>query len=341
MTISALMNASPIPLLDWRQLPPLPDPCGFASSFVGTAGEALIVAGGANFPDRQLWEGGKKRWDDRVFVLEPNAEQWRLAGRLPGPLAYGVSVSIEQGVLCIGGSDETRHYESVFLLRLEGGNVVIEPYPSLPKPVAMAAGARVGNIIYVAGGIACGGAADPLREFYALDLNDIAAGWKTLEPWPGPGRSQAVAAAHQNDFYLFTGLGRAPAEEGASKPIYLSDAYKYSPTAGWTRLPDLPHPAVAAASPAPVSRNGDVLVFGGVDGQGGGRPQDFHQVPRRIQIYSSKLNAWRAGGQTPVARVCVNTTVWQGAWVLPSGERSSGVRSPEVWSVRVQDAEAR
>src|SRR5262245_23532811 len=35
----------------WTQLPPLPDREGFAGAFAGVTGGALIVAGGANFPD--------------------------------------------------------------------------------------------------------------------------------------------------------------------------------------------------------------------------------------------------------------------------------------------------
>jgi hypothetical protein len=31
---------------------------------------ALIVAGGANFPDKAVWEGGRKHWYDNIFVLE-------------------------------------------------------------------------------------------------------------------------------------------------------------------------------------------------------------------------------------------------------------------------------
>ena len=35
----------------WGELPAIPDNFGFAGSFSGVSGDALIVAGGANFPD--------------------------------------------------------------------------------------------------------------------------------------------------------------------------------------------------------------------------------------------------------------------------------------------------
>ena len=46
--------------LTWKQLPPLPDKLGFAGSFAGVSGGALIVAGGANFPEAMPWAGGPK-----------------------------------------------------------------------------------------------------------------------------------------------------------------------------------------------------------------------------------------------------------------------------------------
>jgi len=54
----------------WKPLPPIPDPVGVAAPFAGVSGGALIVAGGANFPDRPPWQGGTKVWHDAVWVLD-------------------------------------------------------------------------------------------------------------------------------------------------------------------------------------------------------------------------------------------------------------------------------
>jgi N-acetylneuraminic acid mutarotase len=70
---SARANAS----LRWKALPPLPDREGFAASFAGVSGGALIVAGGANFPDKRPWEKGKKIWYASVFVLEKADSAWK------------------------------------------------------------------------------------------------------------------------------------------------------------------------------------------------------------------------------------------------------------------------
>lgn len=39
---------------EWAKLAPLPDKEGFASPFAGVIAGKLVVAGGANFPDKNL-----------------------------------------------------------------------------------------------------------------------------------------------------------------------------------------------------------------------------------------------------------------------------------------------
>lgn len=70
---------------EWSPLPPLPDAHGVAGAFAGVAGGALLVAGGANFPDGPPWQGGTKAWTDRIWVLDRPDGAWREAGRLTGP----------------------------------------------------------------------------------------------------------------------------------------------------------------------------------------------------------------------------------------------------------------
>lgn len=86
----------------WTALPSLPDQEGFAGPFAGTHNGALLVAGGAKFPDKMPWQGGRKAWYNRVFVLESPEDHWKEAGALPRPLGYGVSVSTNKGVVCMG-----------------------------------------------------------------------------------------------------------------------------------------------------------------------------------------------------------------------------------------------
>jgi|GEM_PF-6551016 len=76
-----------------------------AGPFADIHDDILIVAGGANFP-QPVWEN-EKAWLDRIYVLDLKqpSPQWRDAGQLPRPIAYGAAVSTPDGVVCMGGAD--------------------------------------------------------------------------------------------------------------------------------------------------------------------------------------------------------------------------------------------
>src|SRR5882672_4574316 len=130
------LTAMPAQEIRWSRLPPIPDREGFAYPFAGVSNGALIVAGGANFPDKKPWEGGTKRWYDTVFVLERPDGEWKVAGKLPRPIGYGVSITTADGILCLGGSDADRHYADCVQMRWSGNEVKFTPLPALPKPCA-------------------------------------------------------------------------------------------------------------------------------------------------------------------------------------------------------------
>ena len=323
------------PVLEWRQLPPLPDPIGFAGAFAGTSGGALIVAGGANFPDKPPWEGGRKVWYDTTFVLEHTNGPWRKAAPLPGPLGYGVSVTAPEGVLCAGGSDATRHSREVFLLRYVRGELVTQTLPPLPGPLANSCGALLGHTVYLAGGTATPDATNALRQFWALDLQPPLRAWRELPSWSGPARMLSVAATVGGSFYLIGGASLRP--DGSSKPvrIYLKDVYRFTPGQGWTRVADSPNPVVAAPSPAPVFQERSLLVIGGDDGSlANFEPKSAHPgFPKRVMSYDTQSDQWRILAPAPMSRATLPAVCWEGIFVMPSGETRPGIRSPEVWAL--------
>src|SRR3954469_737650 len=99
LVLMTMLVASPAFSGKWARLSRLPDKEGFAGAFAGVSGGALLVAGGANFPDKKPWEGGTKIWYDTVFVLDRPDGEWKVAGRLPRRLGYGVSVTHGDGVV--------------------------------------------------------------------------------------------------------------------------------------------------------------------------------------------------------------------------------------------------
>jgi len=324
--------------LDWRQLPPLPDPIGFAGAFTGINGCALIVAGGANFPEKMPWEGGRKVWYQSAFVLDHPNGVWRGGYQLPRPLGYGVSVTTREGIVCIGGSDARQHVRDVFLLVWRAGELKCQSLPPLPQPLANSCGAAVGRTVYVAGGISTPDATNAMKNFWALDLGKRGASWRELEAWPGPARLLAVAASVGGSFYVVGGTSLSPDAGGNAVRTYLQDVYRFTPGKGWERVADMPHPAVAAPTPAPVADQEHFLVIGGDDGSlTNYEPKSKHPgFPRRVLSYDTKRGGWSVIGQAPFSRATLSTAVWDGLVVLPSGEARPGVRSPEVWAVGVR-----
>lgn len=273
--------------LRWDTLPPLPPSAGqtvqpgVASPFVGVHGDVLLVAGGANFPDRMPWEGGAKVWWDDIWVLERRAggtAAWVADKRfkLPRKIGYGVSVSTPDGVVCVGGSDAERCHAEVFMLAWDAAarEVRRTPLPALPEPLSFMAGALAGSVVYVAGGQHTMKDARATAVFWALDLTkrgrpDFA--WKKLPTWPGPARILAAAAGQRTAagerFFLFG--GRAP-EPGKAASLFV-DAYVFdAATERWRKLPNVGGGAgvsVMAASAAVAAGDTEVLVFGGDRGE--------------------------------------------------------------------------
>lgn len=317
---------------DWRSLPALPDREGFAGSYAGETGGALLVAGGANFPGKRPWEGGTKVWYDQVFALEPGARNWRLAGRLPQAGGYGVSASVSEGFVLAGGGDARHNFREVWLARWNGNEVVFEPLPALPLPLSQSAGALVGRTLYIAGGLNRPEDTQAQRALYALDFDRLESGWRRLDDCPGPERILATAGGAGGFFYLLGGARLVSDSSGKPQREWLRDAWRYASGTGWKRLAALPRSAVAAPSPAPFIE-GRLLVLGGDDGtQAATAPTEHRGFPRGILAYDPVSDCWAPSGELPFSLVTTPAVLWQGSIVVPGGEARPGIRSPQVWA---------
>ena len=144
---AAWAQSPSMPPFDWEVMATLPpaggqmEQPGIAGAFSGVHNDALIIAGGANFPNGMPWEGGQKKWHDDIFILakaENGKKEWIKANlKLPRPIAYGVSIPTEDGLLCIGGCDSQQCVPEVFLLKWNNVSrkLEIKEMPALPKPL--------------------------------------------------------------------------------------------------------------------------------------------------------------------------------------------------------------
>jgi N-acetylneuraminic acid mutarotase len=320
-------------ILQWQRLPDLPQP--ISGQFVGVSNGALIVAGGSYFPV-PLFEGGQKRWVATVFVLQPETKEWQGGFALARPLAYGASVTTDDGVICIGGCDAERCYAEVFRLRWVNGRVEQTPLPDLPRPCAMTSAALVGSSVYVAGGQDSPGATAALRSFWKLELQEPQLGWQELAPWPGPARILPVPAGQGGAFYLASGAELFAGPDGKAARRYLTDAYRFRPKGGWERIADLLRAVVAA--PAVAYGRSRILVFGGDDGANAERILELKEnhpgFSRAVLAYDTRAKAWAQMGTLPASLVTTTAVRWGDGVVIAGGEDRPGHRSPNVYRLQ-------
>jgi len=316
-------------------LPRAPDAHGFAGAFAGVTSGHLLAGGGANFPDGVMpWKGGRKVWHDRVFALDLGARDaaWRVIGRLPAANGYGVSLTVPEGVLLIGGGDAARNFAEVRLMTMDSSRLSFRDLPALPVPLAQMSGAVVGRTVHVAGGIEKPDATMASSSHWQLDLDAIAKGWQAMPGLPAPGRILAMAAAIGDAFYLLGGCSLAADAAGKPARTYLRDAWKFS-DGNWVRLADLPRASAAAASPAPVADRSLFIVSGDDGAQSGtATPADHTGFTREILRYDTTTDTWsRAGLLSVPAPVTVPTAPWKGGVIFFNGEVRPGVRTTQVF----------
>lgn len=336
---SCFINASEF--LDWEQLADLPpvgnqtDALGVAGPYVGVHNDALIVAGGANFP-KPYW-GEDKVWHDDIWVLERSGE-WTKGGSLPLPLGYGASVSLPDGVVCMGGNDAAQTYTDVFILKWDPSSKSIsqESLPSLPKRLAFSMAATIGNKVYVAGGTETNALSSALNNLWMLDMDNLATGWQVLPSWPGPARGLNLVTAQHNgrEEQIFMFSGRLEKENGELE--FLKDAYAYSPRSNeWKQLADSPA-CLMAGEAFPVGEN-HIFVVGGADGslfhQADDLKDDHPGFPKKAWAYNALTDTWQEGGDIPQNHVTTQVAKWGDDYIIASGEIRPRVRTPNIWKV--------
>ena len=284
--------------LQWDELPPLPPALGdsiqpgLAGAFSGVHKDALIVAGGANFPDGLPWStladgtSPRKIYHKDIYVLTQKGGEytWSVSDvTLPNGASYGISIPTDEGLLCIGGEwreygpDGERRFTSDALFVIEhlgDGKIKIgdsyrgKTLPALPDALSSMAGAVLGDIVYIAGG---SNGKTETNAFLSLDLSQDRLAWHIEEPWPGAPRSHLTAAVASDGFadcfYLFSGRYK----DSEARWQFLTDTWKFDGS-HWTPCADVGTNlhnenavCVMAATSIKVGAN-HIAVFGGASG---------------------------------------------------------------------------
>lgn len=323
---------------EWQFLASIPDTMGYAGAYVGTVNNYLLVAGGANFPDGIApWDGGKKIWTDRTFVLKEKEGKWQECSPLPRRMGYGATVSYEGKMYVAGGSDHEQHLDVLYEISWNNStqDLGYRLIGKLPVPLANCASVRIGHYWYILGGIRKADAKTAENSCWKLDLRTPESDWIPVAAIPGKGRMLAVSADMDNQLAVFSGVAL---ENGQRE--YLQDAYLLGSDGRWEALPHVPVAVAAGTGPAYYDRGlRSVFVFGGDDGSlANSNLKDAHPgFSNRILQFDCTQREWfcysdmAVPGQDKIwVPVTTGSVYWKGSVVLPTGEVRPGIRSPQV-----------
>lgn len=318
---------------------PLPDAVGRAGMAAGAVVDSedkpvILAVGGANFPDKLPWEGGKKVFYSDIYKIDKG--QWTRLGALPEPVAYAAFASTAKGLVLAGGANETGHINRVYLIQPEG---TVMSLPSLPKSLAYPAFSQRNGRLYVFSGQETPESTTALKDAYSLDIANLDAAkiaslqWELLPPMPVAGRILSTASATGSQIFIIGGASLSSAADGTPQRTYLSDVIAYnSATKEWTvdNFAALPIPLVASPNPAPA-REGKILVLGGDTGAHYGKDAQTHPGQSSdIFIYDTQSNTWSTGGKWHTGIATAPAVVLGETVYTISGETKPGIRTPLV-----------
>ncbi len=365
--VSQVGNTS---LMDWEVVAELPyerglPSHGYAGSFAGISNDVMLIAGGANFPNGMPWEGGKKKWSDKIFVLTKKGDKYQWHNKtfnLPHALAYGYSITIPDGVLCIGGRDASQFYSDVFLMKWDENSerVIIQNFPSLPIPLAHLSASINDKKVYVAGGEYMG---NTTSSFFSLDLSSVYSSeskWIELASLPGATRSFSVLQSQSNGtedgLYLFS--GRSYDTDGFLE--ILSDGYFYSPLKNnWESIgEEINFPVMAGNSfesglefiflPSGTNgneflklkslqdsikefdKNGNTFELDSLNNQLRNRLINHKGFSKDVLAFNTITKTKLKVAELPYGVVTAPIVNWSNDFFIVSGEISPGVRSPSI-----------
>lgn len=355
--------------VDWKKAAQLQNEdgslsLGFAGPINGVHNNVLIVAGGANFPDKMPWKGGKKQFSKEIHVLEKNGEQynWNEKSRveLPEPIAYCGVVSTSCGVVYVGGENENGLSDKAHILKWNSikEEIEIKELPDFPLKITNIALASINNVIYAIGGDEAAKSSDLV---FSLDLNNNASVWKSEPKLPfALANSVAVVQNEKEDLNIYVIGGRSKTASGISelhnttlsfsmeKQIWENKAF-ISEGKKTTHF--------SAGAGVPFGKQ-FIIITGGDNGVTFHKIETFlsqiantaseeekakliaeknilnttHQgFYNAVLLYDTVKNKWLKIGELPfLAHVTTTALIWNDKIVLSNGEIKPGIRTPDI-----------
>lgn len=308
---------------------------GVSAMFAGEIDNQLIIAGGANFPETPAAEGGTKVYYNDIFLLQDST--WHKAGKLTVRTAYGMSASVGNAIVMIGGANADGSLSSVNRLTVvSADSVTVSPMPSLPYPLQEGAAAVVGKNIYILGGLSDGKA---MSDILMLDTALPDSGWVKVATMPEP-LAQPIASVSGDKIYFWGGYNKVQNRSSFK-------GYKFDPTTRQVKeIATHPQGGTFTGATAITVAHGEVLIFGGVDRQTFdnalklpkektaeylSQPVENYKFQRSVWYYMPDYNYWFFSERDErFARAGAMAVRTDNGTYLIGGEIKPGVRTPEI-----------
>lgn len=369
-TTAVFAQKTPLQQIEWSVAAKLQNEdgstsIGFAGAINAVLADQLIIAGGANFPDKMPWEGGRKQYSKEIHILEKSGLSftWKKpAGQLPEAIAYCGNTSTKAGLVYAGGENEQGLSDKAFLLNWNSSadKIEIKSLPNLPLALTNLALTAIGKIVYAVGGDGLTHSSDAI---FSLDLEAPAAQWNAHPNLPVSLANAVVVTDGKTMIYVIGGRTKNPSGiSGLNSSTFVYDTLKQS----WTRLADISEGKKSlnfSAGAGIMAGQDQILLLGGDNGK------VFHQIEtylskiskcedaterasltteknklstqhqgfyRGILQYRISTNTWTKIGELPFpAQVTASAVKWEGKMMLSSGEIKPGVRTPNIMSGKI------
>ncbi len=325
---------------------------GIAGPIIGIIGDKLIIAGGANFPDKMPWEGGIKQFAPELYIFKIDGDKVSLQDQqyLTEAIAYVGSCSLNDAIYIAGGENQNGVSAMLKKLTLEQDSVQQEILIPLPLPLMNGSLVSANNKLFYVGGENQNIVSD---KIYSLDLSTPNSIWEEFFTLPYP-LTHAVVVSNNKDKIFIAG-GRKQ-NKGSKSTIY-SKIFEVDVCKDEiVEIGILPEPL--AAGTGVLDSSGDLLIFGGDNAE------TFHKVEsiiaeisetndpiqkdilntRKAQLQSDhpgfSHNSWSYNidqkkwstlppieGESPVTTLAIT---YGEQIIIPSGEKSAGVRTDQI-----------
>ncbi len=276
--------------------------------------------------------------DDRLYVvgerstltqsLDLNSGLWSPRGTLSRrPLGgHHHAAEVSQGrLLLLGGLGGSHNNAAGSLQIYDPGRDEWTLGPRMPYPGGSVASARIGDHIYVAGGIV---GDTTTRQAASLDLKTMT--WTRIDDMP-VGRNHAAAGTDGERFFVFGGRGPGSGDANVVADGF-DDVQVFDPRTGaWVsggpgNPPPLPQGRGGMGKAVYIA--GEFWVIGGETRSGEGATADGTYA--RVDIYNVADRQWRRGRDMRFARHGIFPVVHDGRVIVAAGGTRSGYSSSSI-----------